>query len=116
MNFQPKHPPLASIYKSTILLTACVTVLGKPSRMYPDSPFSLPASSRFDNKLIMNSSGTNFPWLTSSFSYTNPETIDNYKYDNPFTANNKHLKTHVMADEKLRLRNSGGRDRELSTF
>ena len=45
-------------------LTACLIVRGKPSRMKPDSPLASPASSLLDNKAIIISSDTSFPWLT----------------------------------------------------
>lgn len=50
------------------LLTACLMVRGKPSRIKPDSPFAALASRRLDNKFIIISSETNFPWLTMSAS------------------------------------------------
>lgn len=50
------------------MLTACLIVRGKPSRINPDSPLASPASSLFDNKLIIISSETNLPWLTISVS------------------------------------------------
>lgn len=50
------------------MLTACLKVRGKPSRMKPDSPLASASSRRLDNSLIMVSSEINFPWLTISAS------------------------------------------------
>ena len=49
-------------------LTACLIVRGKPSRMNPDSPLASPVSSLLDNKFIIISSETSFPWFTISVS------------------------------------------------
>ena len=43
--------------------TACATVLGNPSRMYPASPRSFPSVKRSDSKPKMMSSGTSWPLL-----------------------------------------------------
>lgn len=58
----------SEILQNFELLTACLTVRGKPSRIKPDSPFSSPLSRRFDNKFTMISSETKFPWFTISAS------------------------------------------------
>lgn len=50
------------------VLTACLIVRGKPSRMKPDSPFAALAWRRLDSKSITISSETNLPWLTTSAS------------------------------------------------
>ena len=59
---------MQSALRTGKMLTACLIVLGKPSRMNPDSPLDSPASSLLDSKLIIISSETNFPWLTISAS------------------------------------------------
>lgn len=56
------------IDKRLKVLTACLTVRGKPSRMNPDSPFSSPLLSRLVNNSTIISSDTNLPWLTISVS------------------------------------------------
>ncbi len=56
------------------MLTACLIVRGKPSRINPDSPLASPASSLFDNKLIIISSETNLPWFTISDSCSRDQT------------------------------------------
>lgn len=54
--------------KEKLVFTACRIVRGKPSRIKPVSPLAELASRRLDNKFIIISSETNWPWLTTSAS------------------------------------------------
>lgn len=51
-----------------LMLTACLTVRGKPSRINPISPLAWDSSRCLERRFIIISSEINFPWLTISAS------------------------------------------------
>ena len=78
------------------MLTACLIVRGKPSRINPDSPLASPASSLFDNKLIIISSETNLPWLTISVSCSRQQQQQQQQQKNWLIFSNYSVKTMLL--------------------